>query len=118
MLSGATACIHLTRVALINIQNDTDSTVQVNSRFTEQNTFSEVFSLKPGTSDVFMKYEETPGKEEEIFDSFGELQLIDESGCKVQINKTQIRQLAKRDPERAHWIIHIEPVIFKRAGCK
>ena len=118
LLCGSAACVHLTRVALINIQNDTDGNVQVNSRFAEQNTFSEIFTLKPNTSDVFMKYEEKPGDEEEIFDSFGELQLIDESGCKVQINKTQIRQLAKRDPERAHWIIHIEPVIFKRAGCK
>jgi hypothetical protein len=55
-----------------------------------------------------MKYEEKPGEEEEIFDSFGELQPVDESGSKVQINKTQIRQLAKRDPERTHLNIYIE----------
>jgi hypothetical protein len=118
LLSGMVACVHLTRVALINIQNDTNFAVQVNSRFAEQNAFSKVFTLSPNTSDVFMKYEETPGREEEIFDSFGELQLVDESGCKVQLSKNQIRQLAKRDIERAHWIIHIEPDLFKQAGCQ
>lgn len=118
LVCSLTACIHLTRVALINIQNDTNFAVQVNSRFAEQNTISEAFTLSPNTSDVFLKYEETPGEEEDIFNSFGELQLVDESGCNVQLNKTQIRQLAKRDPERAHWIILIEPEMFKQAGCK
>ena len=118
LVSGIiSACVHLTHIALINIRNNTNNEVKVNSRFAEQDSFSEVFTLKPNTSDVFMKYEETPGDEEEVFDSFGELQLIDESGCTVQIDRKQIREFSKRDPDRAHWIIHIDPVLFEQAGC-
>ena len=62
-------------------------------------------------------YEETPGKEETVFDSFTEVRITNAAGCAITLDKNDIRELAKRSGEGHRWTVYIGDGVFKEAGC-
>ena len=117
MLLSINACIHTTKKAFLDFQNDSSSPITVSSKINNEAEYSEDFKLDPGKSELFYMYEETPGKEETAFDSFSEVRVTNSEGCELILNKNDIRELAKRSSEGRRWTIYIRDGVFKETGC-
>ena len=121
LLINIIGCVHTSHVALVLIKNDTLNSIKVSSRLPQQKdqsrAFNFLFDLKPASSDIYMKYEEKQGEETHIFNRLGELQLINQSGCRIILNKNKIEKNSERDTRKAHWVIVIKPELFVLNKC-
>ena len=111
------ACVHTTKVAFLDFQNDSSSQITISSKINKEAEYSEDFRLDPGKSDLFYMYEEAPGKEETVFDSFNEVRITNADGCAIILDKNDIRELAKRSSEGHRWTVYIGDGVFDEAGC-
>jgi hypothetical protein len=111
------ACIHTTKNAFLDFQNDSSSQITVSLKINKEAEYSEDFKLDPGKSELFYMYEETPGKEEMVFDSFNEVRITNADGCAINMDRNDIRKLAKRSSEGHRWTIYIRDGAFTEAGC-
>ena len=117
MVLSVNACVHTTKKAFLDFQNDSSSQITVSSKINKEAEYSEDFKLEPGISELFYMYEETPGKEEMVFDSFKEVRITNAEGCAITLNKNNIRELAERSSEGYHWTVYIRDSAFREAGC-
>jgi hypothetical protein len=117
MVLSINACVYTTKKAFLDFQNDSSSQITVSSKINKEAEYSEDFKLEPGKSELFYMYEETPGKEESVFDSFNEVRITNAEGCEIILNKNDIRDLAKRSGEGYRWTVYIRDGEFIKAGC-
>jgi hypothetical protein len=111
------ACVHTTKKAFLDFQNDSSSQITVSTKINKEAEYSEDFKLQPSKSELFYMYEETPGKEETVFDSFHEVRISNAEGCAITLDKNEIRELAKRSSEGHRWTVYIRDNLFKEAEC-
>jgi hypothetical protein len=117
MVLSINACVHTTKKAFLDFQNDSSSQITVSSKINKEAVYSEDFILEPGKSELFYIYEETPGKEEIVFDSFNEVRVTNAESCSITLDRNNIRELAERSSEGHRWTVYIRDSVFIEMGC-
>jgi hypothetical protein len=62
MVLSINACVHTTKKALLDFQNDSSSQITVSSKINKEAVYSEDFTLEPGKSELFGSSDKSVGK--------------------------------------------------------